>query len=136
MRLCLSRVGSLYELLPERDEMTPVGRNAPCPCGSGRKHKQCCGAKGASPLAGLTPGMRMKGGVRFDPNAAGFLVIVHIWGDVAGHGDPTEWCALEVFPTEEAAMRYYKMVIRPALARLMAHASRQGDAAVVHRKLA
>jgi hypothetical protein len=21
-----------------------VGRNAPCPCGSGRKHKQCCGA--------------------------------------------------------------------------------------------
>lgn len=21
-----------------------IGRNAPCPCGSGRKHKQCCGA--------------------------------------------------------------------------------------------
>ena len=21
-----------------------VGRNAPCPCGSGRKHKQCCGS--------------------------------------------------------------------------------------------
>jgi uncharacterized protein YecA (UPF0149 family) len=21
-----------------------VGRNAPCPCGSGRKFKQCCGA--------------------------------------------------------------------------------------------
>jgi len=23
----------------------PVGRNAPCPCGSGRKYKQCCGRK-------------------------------------------------------------------------------------------
>lgn len=23
----------------------PVGRNAPCPCGSGKKHKQCCGRK-------------------------------------------------------------------------------------------
>jgi hypothetical protein len=54
---------------------------------------------------------------------------------VAGHGDPTEWCAPEVFPTEEAAMRYYKTAIRPALARLMAHASRQVDATVVHRKL-
>jgi hypothetical protein len=23
---------------------TPVGRNDPCPCGSGKKHKRCCGA--------------------------------------------------------------------------------------------
>jgi SWIM/SEC-C metal-binding protein len=22
---------------------TKVGRNAPCPCGSGKKHKKCCG---------------------------------------------------------------------------------------------
>lgn len=21
----------------------PVGRNDPCPCGSGKKHKKCCG---------------------------------------------------------------------------------------------
>ena len=25
--------------------MTTVGRNAPCPCGSGKKYKHCCGAK-------------------------------------------------------------------------------------------
>ena len=25
-----------------------VGRNDRCPCGSGRKYKQCCGAKGES----------------------------------------------------------------------------------------
>ena len=24
----------------------PVGRNAPCPCGSGKKYKQCCGRGG------------------------------------------------------------------------------------------
>ncbi|WP_343892776.1 SEC-C metal-binding domain-containing protein [Sphingomonas oligophenolica] len=23
---------------------TKVGRNAPCPCGSGQKFKRCCGA--------------------------------------------------------------------------------------------
>jgi hypothetical protein len=27
--------------------MTKVGRNAPCPCGSGRKYKQCCALKAA-----------------------------------------------------------------------------------------
>ena len=25
-----------------------IGRNDPCPCGSGRKYKQCCGAGGGS----------------------------------------------------------------------------------------
>ena len=24
-----------------------IGRNAPCPCGSGKKYKKCCGAKAA-----------------------------------------------------------------------------------------
>jgi len=30
-----------------RVPVRPVGRNDPCPCGSGRKYKQCCGRKGA-----------------------------------------------------------------------------------------
>lgn len=39
--------------------MTKVGRNDPCPCGSGKKYKKCCGQK--SPMqrrtfANLTPG--------------------------------------------------------------------------------
>ncbi|WP_437883030.1 UPF0149 family protein [Pseudomonas sp. LRF_L74] len=29
-------------LLPVRREEPKVGRNDPCPCGSGKKHKQCC----------------------------------------------------------------------------------------------
>lgn len=29
---------------PVRAEKTP-GRNDPCPCGSGKKYKKCCGAK-------------------------------------------------------------------------------------------
>ena len=28
-----------------------VGRNAPCPCGSGKKYKKCCGRKAAVPLS-------------------------------------------------------------------------------------
>jgi hypothetical protein len=32
--------------------MTSTGRNEPCPCGSGRKYRQCCG-NGGSPSSGL-----------------------------------------------------------------------------------
>ena len=78
----------------------------------------------------------MKGGVRFDPNAPGFVAIVHTWDNARGYGEPTEWRAPEVFPTEEAAMRYYKTSIRPSLERLTAQAAQeQDDATVVHRKL-
>jgi uncharacterized protein len=42
---------SISRVLAEQDEVTPAprrrektGRNAPCPCGSGRKYKKCCGA--------------------------------------------------------------------------------------------
>jgi preprotein translocase subunit SecA len=28
---------------PKRRETKKVGRNAPCPCGSGKKFKKCCG---------------------------------------------------------------------------------------------
>ena len=29
--------------LPPRRSATKVGRNDPCPCGSGKKYKKCCG---------------------------------------------------------------------------------------------
>ncbi|MFO8085339.1 MAG: SEC-C metal-binding domain-containing protein, partial [Desulfobacterales bacterium] len=29
---------------PVQRKETKVGRNAPCPCGSGKKYKKCCGA--------------------------------------------------------------------------------------------
>ncbi|MBE6032925.1 MAG: hypothetical protein E7224_07025, partial [Clostridiales bacterium] len=30
---------------PVRKTAPEVGRNDPCPCGSGKKYKKCCGAK-------------------------------------------------------------------------------------------
>jgi len=35
----------LNPAVPTRAEEKP-GRNAPCPCGSGKKYKKCCGANG------------------------------------------------------------------------------------------
>jgi len=32
---------------PEQRQSDKVGRNAPCPCGSGKKYKKCCGAEEA-----------------------------------------------------------------------------------------
>jgi hypothetical protein len=34
------------DVLPIRTEGKPVGRNDPCPCGSGKKYKKCCLKKG------------------------------------------------------------------------------------------
>ena len=35
--------GELVGETPEKRESPKVGRNDPCPCGSGKKYKKCCG---------------------------------------------------------------------------------------------
>jgi hypothetical protein len=116
--------------------MSEVSRNDPCPCGSGKKYKKCCGAKRQSPLAGLTAGIRMKGGVRFDDELNGYIAIVHTWENVTCDGAPTEWCSPKVFPTEEEAMRYYKSYIRPELQRMMSKIQNElSEGTFIHREL-
>jgi hypothetical protein len=39
-------VNALLEGRAPGPEPQPVGRNDPCPCGSGKKYKRCCGRKG------------------------------------------------------------------------------------------
>jgi hypothetical protein len=39
----LETLPSGYETVPVRRTATKVGRNEPCPCGSGKKFKKCCG---------------------------------------------------------------------------------------------
>lgn len=39
--------------LPAGDTGAPVSRNAPCPCGSGRKYKRCCGEQDRPAPAGV-----------------------------------------------------------------------------------
>lgn len=47
MPLSYSAPGSLEDGSPEPARADPgrVGRNEPCPCGSGKKYKKCCGAR-------------------------------------------------------------------------------------------
>jgi uncharacterized protein YecA (UPF0149 family) len=42
------RPAALIMEMLARDDKSPekVGRNDPCPCGSGKKYKKCCGAGG------------------------------------------------------------------------------------------
>ena len=68
-----------------------------------------------SQLQGLKPAIRMKGGVRYDFSAKGFIAIVHSWDNERCVGEPQEWRSPQVFPTEEIAMEYYKNRIRPEL---------------------
>ncbi|MFQ6114178.1 MAG: SEC-C metal-binding domain-containing protein [bacterium] len=116
--------------------MNKVSRNAPCPCGSGRKYKKCCGAEEPSHLEGLTAGIRMKGGVCFDDEVNGYVPIIHTWDNLHCHGEPTEWRSHKVFQTEEEAMHYYKLYIRPGLQRMMSKLEKQhSDGTIIHRKL-
>ena len=89
--------------------------------------------KSPSRPEGLTPGIRMKGGVRFD-QVNGFIAIVHIWDNAHCLGEPEEWRSPQVFSTENAAMKYYKTSIRPALKKMMAEARRSGIKSI-HREL-
>jgi hypothetical protein len=41
--------------MPHRDPMRKVGRNDPCPCGSGKKFKKCCLGSAAEPLSEAAP---------------------------------------------------------------------------------
>jgi hypothetical protein len=77
----------------------------------------------------------MKGGVRANPAGDGFIAIVHTWDNIECRGEPNEWRSPEVFPTEEAAMQYYKTSIRPALEQLMVEASKMPRTKAIHRKL-
>jgi hypothetical protein len=116
--------------------MKKVRRNDLCPCGSGLKYKKCCGMSPLVKLEGLTPGLRMKGGVCFDPDDQGFLVIVHIWDNTACQGDPDEWRAPQVFSSEDDAMQYYKASIRPVLERMMSEITEKRSGGFsLHRKL-
>jgi hypothetical protein len=39
--------------------MSKINRNDPCPCGSGKKYKKCCGAEKSSPSREFTPDIPM-----------------------------------------------------------------------------
>jgi FkbM family methyltransferase len=48
----LARIRNPQAAAPAKPQVPAAGRNAPCPCGSGRKYKHCCGAyaqSGAKP---------------------------------------------------------------------------------------
>ena len=101
-----------------------IGRNDPCPCGSGKKFKKCCANKTPETPAGLEPGIRMKGGTSFDPVVNAYRAIVHTWDNVECIGEPKEWRSHEVFDTEDQAMDFYKANIRPGLEKLLREATR------------
>ena len=78
----------------------------------------------------------MKGGVSFDPVANTYHAIVHSWNNTECTGEPDEWQSVENFPSEDAAMNFYKANIRPGLERLMAEASQKTkDGIFIHRQL-
>jgi len=102
-----------------------IGRNETCTCGSGKKYKKCCATKEAPARSGLKAAIRMKGGVAFDSGTNAYRAVVHSWDNAECIGEPMEWLSNETFQTDDAAMNFYKMNIRPSLEHLMAEASRK-----------
>lgn len=91
----------------------------------------------AKPLmTGLRPGMRMKGGIRSNPEGPGYVVIVHVWDNVECRGAPEEWRFGAVFETEDEAMAYYLRTIRPELERMNAElTANESGRRVLRRRL-
>ena len=87
-----------------------------------------------SALTGLTPGLRMRGGVRYDPVGRQYYAVVHSWDNPLGVGAAQEWRSEQGFSTEAAAMSHYQTIIRPQLEELM-HSFQQSSGRVMHRKL-
>jgi SEC-C motif len=113
-----------------------VGRNDPCPCGSGKKYKNCCQSKEPLQFDGLPHGLRVKGGIRYDPAENGYFVIIHVWDNVDCLGEPQEWRYPEKYFNEDEALRYYKTHISPALIRFLEkNAEKSKSATFVHRRL-
>jgi len=106
-----------------------------CPCGSGKKFKRCCGVRRDAVVSSPGAATRMKGGVSFDPSVNAYRAIVHSWDNAECIGEPDVWQSSETFPTEDAAMEFYKAKIRPGLAQILAEAARRTDSRLVHRRL-
>jgi preprotein translocase subunit SecA len=56
MRYSGASGGTAGSARPSRKSKTKVGRNSPCPCGSGKKYKNCCLRKGLSPEEAASQG--------------------------------------------------------------------------------
>ena len=116
--------------------MSQISRNAPCPCGSGKKYKRCCGSKKATNSHDLPAGIRMKGGIIFDEELNAYVPIVHSWDNIDCIGEPKEWRSQEIFSNENDAMNFYKAKIRPSLQRIMSKIEKESsETKVKHNKL-
>ncbi len=96
-----------------------------CHCGSGKPQNMCCDNKIAEIMSGFQPGLRFKGGIKYDNKKKGFVVIVHSWNNVNCIGNPTEYALPQVFQEEEVAMDYYKNNVRPFLSDMLDQIQKQ-----------
>ena len=110
------------------------GRNEPSPYGSGKKYKKCCSTK-QEKFSVLKPAFRMKGGIAFDFKANAFRAIVHTWNNLDCEGEPDEWQSEQVFKSEDDAMYFNKVNIRPELERLQRETAQRKDIDVAIQRL-
>ncbi len=103
--------------------MPDVGRNQPCPCGSGKKYKRCC-------LAGTDGGAALAKTPRLHALDRELMTAIHRWAE---HAEPDiyEW-TLGMNPITGEDNRVFDDVTESALATVTG----QGDVTLAHRFLA
>ncbi|MEW6219978.1 MAG: SEC-C metal-binding domain-containing protein [Thermodesulfobacteriota bacterium] len=88
--------------------MSKIGRNTPCPCGSGKKYKKCCEKKEGT----ASPGESVPGRLRHEPGSyggpdRGYMPSILCYKEVgAGASWEEHLCLVQpdiVLPDEEAA---------------------------------
>ncbi len=73
--------------------MSKIGRNAPCPCGSGEKYKRCCAQKNATfkPQGDETGQFQYESGSYGDPNK-GFMPSILGYRDLGSNSRGAYLC--------------------------------------------
>jgi tetratricopeptide (TPR) repeat protein len=90
-----------------------VGRNEPCPCGSGKRYKQCHGALGAGSAAGATDAPAAQAGIAPAAAAAELArqgVVAHQRGDLDS-AERAYRAALHAEPEHPLALHYLGVVL-------------------------
>ena len=113
-----------------------VGRNQPCPCGSGKKYKKCCAAKRVSKYVRTEGGDADEGRRGFRPHRGRLPCHCPFLGECSGRRRAGGMAVREHSLRKMAAMAFYKANIRPPLEQLMAQASQKSSGfGFLHRKL-
>jgi hypothetical protein len=90
---------------PVVNPLRSVGRNDPCPCGSGKKFKKCCLGKPPATVQAIDKGFKSAGGSKFDFEDSDEAIRAY---DPLIAPDPQQWLLLDEQERLDLVLAYHR----------------------------